>query len=138
MMSSGDERSCREARGVKRHGDNSMIGMGVAGSSVADSDSSTSQKKRRSTIHTTNSDKIHIQVYVRSDLWPKIKFILNESVLEYSQDKNSICRQCLKWVHQVGKGEYEFWHRWKGTVDQEIRDRRNHCQNAMKKEYMSE
>ena len=79
---------------------------------------------------------ITIKVYVREDLFPKRKFVINEADLDYSELPGSIARQCLEYCNMEGPCERQWWDTWKKLVKDELNTRRNHCQNYMKEAYM--
>ena len=92
---------------------------------------------KRATVDTMDATEIQVKTYVKYDLFPKRKFIINASELEYSQDENSIARQCLRACNMEGVvGEDKWWEKWKRTVGKELNERRNHCQNYLKNEFM--
>lgn len=80
--------------------------------------------------------EIQVKTYVKHDLFPKRKFILKEAELDYSQDPNSIARQCLRFCNMEGADEHRWWEMWKKTVKDELTKKRNHCQNYCKDEFM--
>ena len=93
---------------------------------------------KRSTVATMDATLITIKVHVKHDLFPKKKFIIHESELDYSHDKNSIAFQCLEACNVKGPDRAIWWEKWKRTVQMELTTRRNHCQNYCKDAFMSE
>lgn len=79
---------------------------------------------------------MHVKIYVRDDLFPKRKFIIKDSELDYSHEPSSIARQCLQYCNMEGHEEHKWWDTWKKTVKDELNIRRNHCQNYCKDEFM--
>ena len=79
---------------------------------------------------------VNIKMFVKTQLFPKCKFIIKESDLEYKLDPNSIAQRCLTYLDMKGQGEAAFWQKWSGTVARELNVRRNHCQHYCKKAFL--
>ena len=96
------------------------------------------QAKKRRTIADYNYNETMIKLYVRDSLFPRVKFIVYDDELDWSANDKSICHQCLVHLNLItSEDRVQFWSRWKREVERQVAVRRNHCQENMKKRWMS-
>ena len=76
--------------------------------------------------------------YVRYELFPKLKFIMNSKQLNYSSDKSSICGLIC---HAMGlvdeKTSVSWWERYKDMIADVLNAKRADATGAMKRVFLS-
>ena len=73
---------------------------------------------------------------VRTELFPRVKFIINERDLLYSMDKNSICYSICKWcncLHDNEAKKVNFWMKNTKKVKKYLTQHRNNVIKNIKK-----
>ena len=79
-----------------------------------------------------------VKLFVSACLFRDMKFILDEhKFLSYSTDENSVAQQCIRYCNVMPQAAIKFWSRCSGLVRSDLIRRRNHCQEQMKRVFMS-
>ena len=79
-----------------------------------------------------------VKIFVSASLFRNMKFILDEhKFLSYSTDENSVAQQCIRCCNVMPQAAIKFWSHYGGLVRSDLIRRRNHCQEQMKRVFMS-
>ena len=76
--------------------------------------------------------------YVRKDLFPKLKFIMNDRLLVYSMNPNSICSIiCQEMGLKDPNTQLAYWERFKGMIGNVLNMKCNDVTGSIKRAFMS-
>ena len=82
-----------------------------------------------------------VKCYVKQSLFPRRKFIEEESALEFSTENISICRQFLVYCNvnnEPRELQLQCWNESKEKIRSQLNERRNRVQSDMRKTYLCE
>ena len=75
--------------------------------------------------------------YVRKDLFPKLKFVMNDRLLVYSTNPNSICSLvCQEMGLKDPNTQIAYWERFKGMIGNVLNLKRNDVTGSIKRAFM--
>lgn len=67
-------------------------------------------------IRTKGNVEWEVEQFIRTKIFPKLKFITNEANLNYSTERKSLCQTILKGVNCNVENEQNFWNEIKVTI----------------------
>ena len=78
-----------------------------------------------------------IRAYVRYELFPKLKFIMNDRQLEYSPERNTICGLiCEQMGLEDPKAAVSWWERYKDMIADVLNAKRADVTGAIKRAFL--
>ena len=81
------------------------------------------------------SDHNVIQIVVKREIFPQVKFMLGKEV-RWSSHKNSLCQKMAGWCHIEEERRDEWWRRASSILLKSIAQQRGNRMTSMKKAFM--
>ena len=72
---------------------------------------------------------------LKDDIFRKLKFVTNDSMMEFSMDKYSLCQYICKEMHITGAQQGAFWTAVKDTVKRIIEKQRTNATSGCKRAF---
>ena len=79
-----------------------------------------------------------VEQYIQIKMFPKIKFIVNDMMMNYSAEKNSLCQIILTGINCAVENGQLFWNTYKNTVFNLLKICQSNATAAIKMGYHGE
>jgi hypothetical protein len=80
---------------------------------------------------------LDLVAYVRQDLFPKLKFIMDERQLLYTEDKKTICQKIMDDMGVIETRRQSWWELYKNTILKRLNSKRADVTSAIKRRFVS-
>lgn len=80
---------------------------------------------------------LDLVAYVRQDLFPKLKFIMDERQLLYTDDKKTICQKIMDDMGVIETRRQSWWELYKNTILRRLNSKRADVTSAIKRRFVS-